>query len=51
MQIEEDGESKSLSVMEGIGIAPMRKHHPTRKRADFRLVFHDEKDWQTTQKE
>src|SRR6202162_1428255 len=51
MQIEEDGESKSHSVMGWIGIAPTRKYHPTRKRADFRLVFHDEKEWQMTQKE
>jgi hypothetical protein len=37
---EEDGASESRSVIDRIGVALTEEHHPTRKRADFRLVFH-----------
>ena len=41
-RVKEEGESEGQSVIGWIGIAPTQ-HHPTRKRADFPLVFHHEK--------
>lgn len=38
MRVEESGGSEGLSVMEWIGIE-RKRHYPTRKRADFRMVF------------
>ncbi|MFC1713199.1 hypothetical protein ACFL6S_06010 [Candidatus Poribacteria bacterium] len=46
MRVEEDGESESHAVMAWIGIE-LRQYHPTRKRADLRLVFHHERVWQS----
>jgi RNA-directed DNA polymerase len=48
---KDDGKSKRHSVMGWIGMVPKGNIRPTRKRADFRLVFHHKKDWQMTQKE
>lgn len=45
MQIEEDGTSEGCAVMAQI------EEYLTRKWANFRLVFHNEKDWHMTQKE
>ena len=42
LRIEEDGESERSFVMKEIRGCAIRQHHPTRKRADFRLVFHHE---------
>jgi hypothetical protein len=42
LRVEEDGESECRSVIDRIGVALIEEHHPTRKRADFRLVFHHE---------
>jgi hypothetical protein len=58
LRVGEGGESESLSVMGRIGIEPSGcdvsvagwQHHPTRKRADFRLVARHEKVWPTTLK-
>ena len=50
LRVREDGESESRSVMGRIGVEEQKKsvqHHPTRKRADFHLVFHHEITWQT----
>jgi len=55
LRVGEGGESEGLSVMGRIGIEPSGfggsgarwQHHPTRKRADFRLVARHEKAWQT----
>ena len=58
LRAEEGGGSESLPVMGRIGVEPSGRdvsvagwqHHPTRKRADFRLVARHEKVWQTTLK-
>jgi hypothetical protein len=42
VRVEEDGKSKGCSVMGQIRMALGSQDHPTRKRADFRLVFHHE---------
>ena len=39
LRVEEDGGSECRAVMVRIGVALSEEHHPTRKRADFRLVF------------
>src|SRR6266700_6449743 len=47
MWVQEDGKSKRHLVMRWIG--DERTHRdPTRKRADFHLVSHHERVWQTT---
>ncbi len=51
MRGKDDGKSKRHSVMGWIGMVPKGTIRPTRKRADFRLVFHHKKDWHMTQKE
>ena len=38
LRVEDEGESEGHSVTEWIGIEE-NQHHPTRKRADFPLVF------------
>ena len=56
--VKDGGESESLPVMGRIGVEPSGgdvsvagwQHHPTRKRADLRLVARHEKTWQTTLK-
>ena len=45
-RVMEDGESECRFVMNRIGVEH-KQHDPTRKRADFRLVFHHENVWQT----
>jgi hypothetical protein len=55
LRVEEGGGSDGLPVMWRIGVEPSGgdvsvagwQHHPTRKRADFRLVARHEKAWQT----
>jgi hypothetical protein len=42
LRVEEDGASECRAVIARIGVALSEEHHPTRKRADFRLVFHHE---------
>jgi len=42
LRVEEDGASEGRAVIVRIGVALNEEHHPTRKRADFRLVFHHE---------
>ena len=42
LRVEEDGASECRPVIARIGVALNEEHHPTRKRADFRLVFHHE---------
>jgi hypothetical protein len=42
LRVQEDGERECRSVIDRIGVALTEEHHPTRKRADFRLVFHHE---------
>jgi hypothetical protein len=42
LRVQEDGESEGRSVIGRIGVALIEEHHPTRKRANFRLVFHHE---------
>jgi hypothetical protein len=42
LRVREDGEREGSSVMGEIGVALHEEHYPTRKRADFRLVFHPE---------
>ena len=41
-RVEEEGASEGRSVMGRIGVAPWQ-HHPTRKGADFPLVFRHER--------
>ena len=44
LRVKDGGESERRLVMRRIGVAPpIRQHHPTRKRADFRLVARHEK--------
>jgi hypothetical protein len=51
LRVKEGEESESFSVMGKIGVEPSGgdvsvaewQHHPTRKRADFRLVLRHEK--------
>jgi len=45
MQVKEDGESESHPVIGWIE-TERKQHCLTRKRADFHLVFLDEKIWQ-----
>ena len=46
MRVEEGGGSECRPVMGRIGIeAVERRHHPTRKRADFRLVLLHENNY------
>jgi hypothetical protein len=47
--VGEGGKSEGRPVMGRIGIEPTdpRPYHPTRKRADFHLVFRHERTWQT----
>ena len=42
LRVEEDGASEGRAVIVRIGVALHEEYHPTRKRADFRLVFHHE---------
>jgi hypothetical protein len=42
LRVEEDGASEGRAVIARLGVALSEEHHPTRKRADFRLVFHHE---------
>jgi hypothetical protein len=58
LRVEDGGGSEDQPVMGWIGVeaggsavrAAQGRHHPTRKRADFRLVARHEKAWQTALK-
>jgi hypothetical protein len=39
LRVREDGERECRSVIDRIGVALHEEHYPTRKRANFRLVF------------
>src|SRR5713101_1472214 len=42
LRVKESGKSECRPVMGRIGVEVERRHHPARKRADFRLVPHHE---------
>jgi hypothetical protein len=46
LRVQEEGKSKRRLVMRWIRVA-RQQHHPTRKRADFPLVFQHERVWAT----
>lgn len=52
MRVKDAGKSEDSPVMGGIGVALLgnatRQHYPTRKRADFPLVFPHERVWLTS---
>ena len=46
-RVKDEGASERRPVIGRIGVEPSRRHHPTRKRADFPRVFRHERTWPT----